>query len=62
MKKFSEWFNNLSPVRQKCTLVLFCLTFMLLLIMSLNSNKVTIKPGYVPQHIGRTTDSLTLKK
>jgi len=62
MKKFTKWFNSLSHSRQRQAAILFAFIFLLLLAASLAYNKVTIKPGYVPQHIGRTNDSLTTKK
>jgi len=62
MKKFSQFFNTLTPEKQKQTLIVFAAVFALLLIWSLSYNQINIKPGYAPKYIGRATDSLTLKK
>lgn len=62
MKKFNQWFNQLPATRQKQAISLFMTVFALLLCLSLRHNPITIKHGDVPQHIGRNTDSLTLKK
>jgi len=58
MKKF----NDLTKKQQKIALFIFCALFALALLLSINHNQVTIKPMYIPAHIGRTTDSLTHKK
>jgi hypothetical protein len=62
MKKLNQWFNSLPGERQKLVLIGFCMLFALTLIITINHNQVTIKPMYIPAHIGRTTDSLTHKK
>jgi len=62
MKKFNQYFNRLSPSQQKIHLLLFAAVFALLLALSLGYNKISIKTGYVPQHIGHTLDSLTKKQ
>jgi hypothetical protein len=62
MKKLNYWFNSLPVSRQKQMLLLFAATFALLLILTLGYNQITIKPGYVPQHIGHNTDTLTKKQ
>jgi hypothetical protein len=62
MKKLNHWFNSLTAARQKQILLLFALTFALLLILTLGYNQITIKSGYVPRHIGHTTDILTKKQ
>jgi hypothetical protein len=62
MKKLNQWFNSLPARRQKQILLLFALTFALLLILTLGYNQITIKTGYVPQHIGHNTDTLTKKQ
>lgn len=62
MKKLNKWFNSLPASRQKQILLLFGVTFALLLILTLGYNQITIKPGYVPQHIGHNTDTLTKKQ
>jgi len=62
MKKFNQYFNSLSPARQRQAILLFAVCFALLLVWSLGYNKITIKTGYVPQHIGHNTDTLTKKQ
>ena len=62
MKKMNHWFNSLPARRQKQILLLFAVMFALLLILTLDYNQITIKTGYVPQHIGRTMDTLTKKQ
>jgi len=62
MKKLNQYFNRLSPARQKLHLLLFAAVFALLLALSLGYNKISIKTGYVPQHIGHNTDTLTKKQ
>jgi len=62
MKKLQQYFNAMSVARQKKCVILFTIAFALLLAVSLGYNKVIIKPGYVPVHIGRTSDSLNVKK
>jgi hypothetical protein len=62
MKKLNHWFNSLPATRQKQLLLLFAVTFASLLILTLGYNQITLKTGYVPQHIGRTTDTLIKKQ
>jgi len=62
MKKLHQYFNSLSPARQKQVLLLFVICFALLLSWSLCYNKISINNGYVPQHIGHNTDTLTKKQ
>ena len=54
--------RSLSPARKKLYLLLFVAVFALLLALSLGYNKISIKTGYVPQHIGQNTDTLTKKQ
>lgn len=38
----------------------FCLLFITVLLLSINYNHITIRPMYIPAHIGRAlTDSIT---
>jgi len=62
MKKFNQYFNKLPPAQQRQFLIGFITIFSLLLLWGLGHNQINIKPGYAPKYIGRTTDSLTLKK
>jgi len=62
MKKLNQYFNGLTPAGQRQFLIGFVIVFSLLLVWSLGYNQLNIKPGYAPKYIGRTTDSLTLKK
>lgn len=62
MKKLNHWFNSVPATRQKLFLLFFAAVFALLLALSLGQNKIGFNNGYVPQHIGRTTDTLTKKQ
>jgi hypothetical protein len=48
--------------KKKLWLLLAVLLYALALIFSLSHNGISLKPGYVPQHIGHTLDSLTKKE
>jgi hypothetical protein len=55
--------KNLSKRKKQLLLAGFCVLFIAALLLSINHNRITIKPMYIPAHIGRTlTDSLTHKK
>jgi len=49
MKRFQQWFNQLSPAQQKRALVLFCLLFAALLIISIRYQQTTMNTGTIIQ-------------
>jgi hypothetical protein len=62
MKKLNQYFNHLPAARQRQTVIVFAITFALLLTWAIRSNPFSIKSGYVPQHIGHYPGSLTKKE
>jgi len=62
MNRFNQYFNGLSPERQRHMLTGFVIVFTLLLLWRPGCNQIFIKPGQAPKYIGRTTDPLTLKR
>ena len=60
MKKFQYWFNGLTSAQQKRVLVMFCLVFGALLLLSIRFQGLTLDGGQIQQpHI--ITDSLKNK-
>jgi hypothetical protein len=52
-----------SKKQQKAVLGAFCILFTLALLFSISHNRITVKPMYIPAHIGRNlSDSLTHPK
>ena len=47
---------------RKLWLLLAALLYASLLVLTLSHNDISLKPGYVPQHIGHMLDSLTKKE
>jgi hypothetical protein len=55
--------KKLNKKQKQWVLAAFCLLFIAALLFSINYNQITIKPIYIPAHIGRTlTEPLTPKK
>lgn len=63
-ERFSNWFNQLDHDRQLICFISFCLTFTVLIALSLRYSYFDAKiyNNPVPQHIGKSTDSLMPKK
>jgi hypothetical protein len=49
MKKFQQWFNRLKPAQQKSTLVIFCLLFVFLLLLSIHNQQLDMDTGTIVQ-------------
>lgn len=48
--------------KKKLWLLLAAVLYALSLLLTLGHNTISLKPGYVPRHIGHTLDSLTKKE
>lgn len=55
MKKLNAHFNALSAARQKQLVVVTSILLALLLLGTINYNKINIQPTHAPQYIGRPT-------
>lgn len=49
MKRFQHWFNQLSTAQQKKTLVIFCLLFAALLVLSIRYQQLRLNTGHIVQ-------------
>ncbi|MGY3211897.1 hypothetical protein [Mucilaginibacter sp. HD30] len=49
MKKFQQWFNQLRPAQQKRMLVMFCLLFLILLLLSIGYQQMRLDTGTIAQ-------------
>ncbi|WP_439697452.1 hypothetical protein ACFGVS_03355 [Mucilaginibacter sp. AW1-7] len=49
MNRFQQWFNQLKPAQQKTALVLFCLLFACLLILSIRYQQTNMNTGNIVQ-------------
>ncbi len=58
MKKFQNWFNQLTTAQQKRTLLIFCLLFTALLVLSIRYQEMRMNAGNILQPRIMKTDTL----
>lgn len=49
MKQFQHWFNQLTTAQQKIALILFCLLFATMLILSISYQRLIMNTGSIVQ-------------